>query len=458
MKNYTFILILSFILVNCQNASNNEYKVLKGATIFDGNGNTIANGIIVIKEGLIEAIGDQSIDIPSGSDIKDYSGKYITPGLIDTHIHIGSSGFFDAHGPRILADSFPVSEVLPRQRYEYQRYFESYLRSGITAVYNVGGQTWTLDLQHNNVNNPNSPHFFTTGQIINTNSIIDPDFITPESELEGRKIVETQTALGANGIKIYELNLENEEHLKIIQAVADEVKIRNNRIVAHALNLDGAKEVLRLGATLLVHSVMDTLIDSEFIKLAKANKIVYTPNLCVIYGYQNAWNSLAGTPFKINDPNNVIDSETRDKLERAPALGQALDSIMIKNNVKMFKSFNDKVKDYGIPNLKKIHENGILISIGTDSGNPGTLHGLSYIEELENIQQAGIPPEEIIVMATKNGAIAINKEVYIGTLEKGKVADLVVMDENPSKDISNFRTITHVMHLGVLRSVKEKFE
>ena len=82
-------------------------------------------------------------------------------------------------------------------------------------------------------------------------------------------------------------------------------------------------------------------------------------------------------------------------------------------------------------NLVKVYNAGIKIVVGTDAGNPGTLHGISIYEELEQFQDAGIPPQDIIKMATKNGAIAMERIDDFGTLENGKLADLIVLENDP---------------------------
>ena len=119
---------------------------------------------------------------------------------------------------------------------------------------------------------------------------------------------------------------------------------------------------------------------------------------------------------------------------------------------------DEKLKKTMYTNLKLVHEAGIKIALSTDAGNPGTLHELSIYDELEAMQRAGIPASEIIPMATKNGAIAMRRSGDFGTLEVGKLADLIILEKDPSVDASNFRSITHVMRGGLLRLVSVPFE
>ena len=107
-----------------------------------------------------------------------------------------------------------------------------------------------------------------------------------------------------------------------------------------------------------------------------------------------------------------------------------------------------------VENLRRVHRAGITIALGTDAGNPGTLHGPSIYAELAAIQAAGIEPAELLVMATRNGARAMGRE-DIGTIAAGNIADLIIVSESPLQDVKNLRHITHVMRAGRLHPIEE---
>ncbi|MDZ7716556.1 MAG: amidohydrolase family protein [Balneolaceae bacterium] len=130
-------------------------------------------------------------------------------------------------------------------------------------------------------------------------------------------------------------------------------------------------------------------------------------------------------------------------------------SDSFKERLRSFDPATDRVSQTNILNLKKVYEAGIPVAVGTDAGNPGTLHGPSIYEEMEAMQGAGIPAGDLIVMATKNGAMAMERLDDFGTLESGKLANLIVLDEDPSADITNMRSITHTMIKGLLKEVAE---
>ena len=91
---------------------------------------------------------------------------------------------------------------------------------------------------------------------------------------------------------------------------------------------------------------------------------------------------------------------------------------------------------------------GVRIVGSTDAGNIGTLHGPALHREFELMAQAGMRPTDIIVSATKNAAAVMGRQNEVGTLEKGKFADLVILDADPLADIKNIRKISKVMKGG----------
>jgi imidazolonepropionase-like amidohydrolase len=106
-------------------------------------------------------------------------------------------------------------------------------------------------------------------------------------------------------------------------------------------------------------------------------------------------------------------------------------------------------------NLKRVHAAGIPIAMGTDAGNPLTLHGPSVFAEMEAMQAAGMTAHDVLVASTRGGARAMGRDASIGTLEKGKEADLLVLGADPTSDIANMRQLRWVVRAGVLRSAGE---
>jgi imidazolonepropionase-like amidohydrolase len=106
-------------------------------------------------------------------------------------------------------------------------------------------------------------------------------------------------------------------------------------------------------------------------------------------------------------------------------------------------------------NLERLHDAGVTVAMGTDAGNPLTLHGPSVYAEMEAMQAAGLTPTEVLVTATRGGATAMGRQEDLGTIEAGKIADLVILKADPTADIANMRQLRYVVRGGVLRSIDE---
>ncbi|MCE7992328.1 MAG: amidohydrolase family protein [Roseivirga sp.] len=470
MLKPAYLLILAVLI--CLGCSSNEsaipeYTVLKGATVFDGTGSQIEKAVMIIKDGKIQNIGGPKTEIPKRSEVIDVTGKFITPGLVDSHIHFAQTGFFDGRPDVVdLRDSLNFEDLQQDLRANPSSYYETYLRSGITAVYDVGGFEWSIERQTMAENNLSAPHVATAGPLISGYPETTLDFFNTASEKQmlyldspetGRSAVRRHSELGSTGIKVWGLILNDSTFMQSVRAVADETKKQGNQLIVHSTSLDQAKEALRLGAKVLVHSVDDQEIDDEFIQLAKANDVIYLPTLTVVRGYYEAYKSLKELR-KVNAPNDVLDDRITAHLQSSTVYESQLpDNFNLDGRITGFGNFLGGYEAIMAGNLKKVHEAGITIAVATDAGNPGTYHGFSIYDEMIAMQAAGIPATDLITMATKNGAIAMKRSADFGTLTKGKMADLIVLDQDPSKDIANMKSITHVMRGGLLKLVNKAF-
>lgn len=470
MKPHYILWTLSIVFfISCNTTP--EIKIpttaLTGATLFDGNGGRIANGVVLIQEGRITEVGEAETKIPEGAEVIDVSGKFITPGLVDAHVHFGQTGFFDGRPDALdLRDTLPYEAVQERLSQHPERYYEAYLRSGVTAVYDVGGYEWSLTLPDLAETNLNAPHVAAAGPLLTPvpqdnlaiiNTAYSKQLIQLTSPELGRERVQRQTQMGATGIKIWMIALQDSVFMKSLDAVTEEVGLKGNKLIVHATNLDQAKEALRRGAKVLVHSVDDQPLDDEFIDLAQKAGVIYCPTLVVVRGYYNAARALKND-FQVNDPNNVVDVQTRNMINSGHLFFKYYPNPeQYEENLKRQSEYLNGLEAMMAANLKRVHEAGIPIALSTDAGNPGTIHGISIYDELEAMQEAGLSPADIIPMATRNGAMAMDRADDFGTLEVGKMADLIVLEKDPSADASNFRSITHVMRGGVLRPVDVPF-
>jgi hypothetical protein len=459
---FLMCILISFLLTNCnsqQGASPVLYIAITGATLFDGNGNEpIKNSIIIIKGDRIYCAGSQDdCTIPAGAERIDAYGKFITPGLVDAHVHFFQTGFFDSRPDAMdITDTYPFPEVVAYQQMNPERYYDAYLCSGITAVYDVGGMSWSVGLQESAEKNPHAPHVAASGPLITPaqgapfDLPSDKVLVPLNSEDDGIKTVQYMSALGSTGIKFWQLRAGDEAYMRRVEAASEEIRRTGNMMIAHATALDQAKAALRNGTKLLVHSVSDREVDDEFIELALEQGTIYNPTLIVSSGYLLAYRAAAGIEsFEIDDPKGCVDEKTRVLLETASQFDEhpRLSGAFLER-LRNFDPATGMVSAVDAANLRKVYEAGIPIAVGTDAGNPGTLHGISIYDEMEAMQAAGIPAADLIVMATRNGAMAMQRLNDFGTLEAGKLANLILLEEDPSEDIANMRTLTDVMIKG----------
>jgi imidazolonepropionase-like amidohydrolase len=153
----------------------------------------------------------------------------------------------------------------------------------------------------------------------------------------------------------------------------------------------------------------------------------------------------------VDDPNSVVDSLTLAHVAATPAVARRLGQHRTVPRQSRADSLNQTMAG----NLMRVHRAGIPIAMGTDAGNPLTLHGPAIYAEMGWMQAAGMTPMDIIVSATRNGARAMGREAEFGTIAPGKLADLVIVGADPTRDIANLRQVRWVMRGGVARSLDE---
>ncbi|HKK26020.1 MAG TPA: amidohydrolase family protein, partial [Gracilimonas sp.] len=316
------------LLLSCSSDSSNaDYIVIKGATVFDGNGGTpIANSEILIRNDKVDCIGEAGdCSIPMGTEAIDASGKFITPGLIDAHMHFFQTGFFDSRPDAMdLNEVYPFTEIAAYQEQNPERYYDSYLCSGITGVYDVGGMSWSVGFQEQAEKNPRAPHVAAAGPLLTPvpgapfDLPSDRVLVQLDSEETGVKMVQYMSALGSTGVKFWMLRADDEEYMDRVKAAAEEIEKYDNQMIVHATSLDQAKAAVRSGAKLLVHSVNDQLIDDEFVDIMKEQGTIYNPTLIVGAGYLVAYRGAADIgPIPVNDPNGCVDERTRELISTA---------------------------------------------------------------------------------------------------------------------------------------------
>ena len=431
---------------------------LTGGTLVDGTGRPpVARAVVVVRGGKIECAG-RDCRIPKGASVRDVTGSWITPGLIDAHVHFSQTGWADGRPDALdVRDRYPYERVEADLAAHPERFLRSQLCSGLTSVFDNGGYPWTLALARREREDAGAPRVSAAGPLLSTidfwlNLPAERQFVHLKDADAARAGVRYLAARGADAIKIWFIVTPEqsvEASTPAVTAAAEEARKAGLPIIVHATGLAEAKVALRVGAHLLVHSVDDAPVDAEFLDLAKSSGAVYCPTLTVFGGYLRLAQSVgAAAPPRVDDPNGCVDPGTLAKIREAGRL-RPMEETRLASLEKRVGAETDTMA----ANLKAVSDAGIPIAMGTDAGNPLTLHGPSIYAEMDAMQAAGMTPMQVLVAATRGGSLAMGVSEVTGTLEKGKAADLLVVGADPTQDIANFRRLRFVMRAGILRPV-----
>ncbi|MCE3279975.1 MAG: amidohydrolase [Bacteroidetes bacterium] len=384
----------------------------KNARIITMKGDEIIeNGVIIINENKIEAIGKaDEIKIPADVKTIDCNGKTIMPGMVDVHSHLNTWRL----GPS------------PQKQWSYY----ANLAFGVTTTHDPSSVSEMVFSQSEMVKAGYmvGPRVFSTGTILYG---AEGDFKAVINSLDdARSAIARTKAFGAFSVKSYN-QPRREQRQQVIQAARD-LKImvvpEGGSTFYHNMS-----EIID-GHTGIEHNIPIADLSNDVIKLWSASKTGYTPTLIVTYGaingedywYQktNVWENKRLLNFY---PRSLIDSRSRHR-KIIP------EEEYVNGWMQVSRS------------CKKLTDAGVKVNLGSH----GQIQGIGAHWELWMLQAGGMTPLEAIRCATMNGAHYIGMDDQIGSLEKGKLADLLVMDKNPLEDIRNTESIKYVMVNGRL--------
>ena len=453
------------------------------ATAAEGPGSnvTVINGVTLIhpeREGAaaveematLVIAGDKiqlagagiTLELPQGAKVIDGRGKWVVPGLVDSHVH-----FFQSGNPYTRPDVVDFNAVVPyadevrRNKARLPATFKVWLASGVTGVVDIGGPFWNFDVRDLAVASDAAPRMAVAGPLFS--------FVSrPQLDLGDPPIVETDTVEATKALIAKELD-RNPDYLKVwfihqqgddlaaqeavVKSIGDAAHAAGKKLAVHATELVVAKAALRAGADFLVHSVLDQPVDEEFIALAKKNGVIYCPTLFVRDGYlltlSNTWKPTVEEAGRA-DPQIL---GAMDDVGEIPA--DKLPAQVAKLVASPPAPAPPKV---AMDNLRKLEEAGVTIVMGTDAGNIGTLHGPSIHREMRMMVDAGLTPLEVLRSATSNGAKALGLEGKVGAIKGGMLADLVILDADPLADIGNLARVHRTIKNGVMYEPEKLME
>ena len=443
-----------------------KYTVLTGATVIKTESEgVIENAIVLIKDSVIVEVGTKiKAKIPAGTEQIDLQGKYIIPGLADGHIH-----FFQDGGLYTRPDGLDLRHRVPYEENQQwidghlDDFFQRYIKCGITSVYDMGGPFWNFSVRDRAFQSDTAPRVWLSGPLIASYqpealTTDDPPIIKVDNKTDALALVRKQLEMNTDFIKVWYVVSKKtstglEEFYPILKAICDETHKHGKKVWVHATELETARKSIQAGADVLVHCVVDKEVDEDFLKLAKEKNIILIPTLWVFNSYAATYSKqlklmpvehLWGNPYIIGTLNDMHELSYEELGERQRKL-QIEKKPILPNQI-------------ALNNLKTLQEYGITIAAGTDAGNVGVIHGPSLFHEFDYMAKAGLSNREILTDATLNAAKLLNNEDKLGSVEKGKLADLVVLNSNPLDDIQNTHDIDFVMKNGQIYNTKKILE
>lgn len=454
--------VLALVVAACGgDAGGADVLALTDLTLYDGSGRAaIPDAVILVSGDTVACAGSRDdCVLPRSATQRSLGGATVTPGLVDAHVHVGQTGWMDGRPDGVdLRARYPYDSLQRALRDDPDRWYRSWTCAGITAAYDVGGMRWTVEQARRDASRADAPHFVAAGPLISHagRDILsipgDSTFIMLTSAEAGVAGVQTLKAMGAAAVKVWLLAPSDAEWPEIrarFAAVAAEARKQDLPLLVHATSLREAHAAVREGAHMLVHSVSDTDVDSAFVADLVAARTTYVPTLLVSRNARAARIAgAAGQVPEISDPLGCVDARTRALIADAGTLQDLypdpVSILMARSRIEQSSARQDSIM---ARNLRRLFEAGAAIAVGTDAGNPLTLHGASIHDELLAMQAAGLPPESLIVMATRNGAQAM-KRTDFGTLTSGHRADLLVLGADPATGVAAFRALRGVMLNG----------
>lgn len=439
-----------------QAAGDGSVTAVVGGTVIDGTGApAIPAGVVVVRGGRIVCVGTEAeCPVPAGAERVDASGRWVVPGLVDAHVHYSQTGWADGRPDALdMRERFPYDETIHWLEHHPDVLGRSYLCSGVTATFDVGGYPWTWELRAWADTSTTMPHVAAAGPLLSTrdhwvNLPAERQFVYMASDSAVEAGARYLAANRTDAEKIWFLVDQDADTSRLrglLETAARTAREEEVPMIVHATGLWQATVAVENGAHLLVHSVEDRPVDEAFLGAARSAGTMYTPTLVVHDGYVQ----LAARSFDedaYGDGVRCVDPTTLRKARLTNSLpGGASEEALRRTRQNEARRWQVMAA-----NLRTVRDAGIPVVMGTDAGNPLTLHGPSVYLEMEAMARAGMTTMEVLVSSTRNGAVAMGRGDDFGTLEAGKAADLVILGADPLAEVANWRRVEAVMRAGRL--------
>ncbi|MCE5214033.1 MAG: amidohydrolase family protein [Methanobacterium sp.] len=388
-----------------------EYSLIHNGTLIDGTGNSPTyNAAILIRNNKIEAVGaEDSITIPQAKIRRiDARGGYLLPGFIDSHVHLMANGFKMEHTMYNPLSTFFFNSI---------RNMNLTINAGVTTVRDAGLADYGVKkaVQQGLVVGPRmqisgSPLSITGGHFdfwlksgfdMKISYPGKPDGVCDGKEGVLKKVREVLRA-GADVVKIMATGgvMSANDHPEYSQFTVEELQViireaqnRGIKSMAHAHGVDGIKNAVKAGITSIEHG---TYLDREAIRMINEKDVYLVPTLVV------------------------------QKINKIHAEEGTIPEYMVEDAI--------RIVDIHRKNMKKAYKAGVTMAMGTDCGV--IEHGVN-LQELGLLCEIGMKPMEAIMTGTKVSAQLLGWQDQIGTIEPGKLADIIISKKDPLEDINS---------------------
>lgn len=384
---------------------------MKGMTLIDGTGRIIDEAALVFENDRICSVGCcREMAMPPDATYYDLTGKYVIPGLIDAHIHLDMHGMADTYHESLVEDKLRAIRAA--------REMSNTVRAGVTTVRNAGSANY-IDIAVRRAVEEDlvvGPRILASGKIICMHSAGNEYFQGLYYEADGpdenRKAAREQLKQGADLLKVMATgaimnpgSIPGAPQLDIdeIRAVVLEGRKVGRHTAAHAHGAQGIKNAVKAGVRTIEHG---TLADDEALDMMADHGVYLTSTLS-----SNFWMLKA-----------------RSKMEIPQFMFEKAREI-------------SKIRQ---ENLHRAISREVRVIMGTDAGTPYNYHGKNSTEVIQYVKLGLMDEMAAICSATRTAAEGIGLGDSTGTLEKGKLADCVVLRQNPLQSIESLGTLENI--------------